>query len=207
MIESEAAHFQLLVGRYCKRFSKMHALASASSSAFDHVVPPSDVHDVNQQKKQSKNVKKSKKSQKKSKKSKRSNKSSNASMGSCSNGMVRSESSSSGKKRSKAKKAPRKVLSWLELDTWETRNVQCQVCDIRDSDMDEVFGDKKCIWGYPPILNAKTGQYRTQGLACFYCNRLQMAYFYPEIRIKEMKGKMGADPKLHEDMIWQCILV
>ena len=170
----------------------------ASSSVFDHVQPPTDFGSrVGKAEKKAKSKKSEKKDTKRTKKTHKSGGSNGSS-----HRVDRSVSSSSGRKRTKSHKdgkAKRKALNWLELEDWDARNVTCQICGCKDSDCDEVFGKMKMIWGYPPILVVGTGRYTTSGRACFYCARVQMSAYYPAIRIKDMKARMGEDPNLHKD--------
>ena len=156
------------------------------------LAPPSDVAKAAKSKR-------SKKS-KKSKKTRKPDKRSLASDGN-SSGKYRSQSSSSRKKSKKSKDGRGEGKTFLHLSDWEARNVKCQVCGCRDSDADPVFAPKKMLWGYPPTVCKKTNKWTTSGLACFYCARVQQAAYYPRIKIKDMKQKVGEDPVLHKDLL------
>ena len=97
--------------------------------------------------------------------------------------------------------------TFLELDEWDSRNVQCCVCGCLDSSPDPIFKDRKRIWGYPPVRNKKSGAWTTQGRACYVCTRVQMGCFYPRIKLNEMKAKMGVDQSLHQELASHCVFL
>ena len=91
-------------------------------------------------------------------------------------------------------------VTYLTLEEWDTRGVRCMVCDVRDSDQDNIFPQKKRLWGHAPRYVSKTGSYVTCGKACLLCVRVQNALYYPAIKLQNMKDKLGADAALYEDL-------
>ena len=135
---------------------------------FDAVAPPSD-----SLKKEKKDKKSSKKTSKKERKSKA--RGSKASQDSHDSSVFRSQSSSTRRKRTRKGKTSGRV-SWLDIEKWVTRGVSCQICNCKDSDTDLVFGNRKMLWGYPPMLQkGAPNTYTTTGRSCFYCTRTHMA--------------------------------
>ena len=94
-----------------------------------------------------------------------------------------------------------KSKSFCDLPDWEARDVACVVCGVKDSSPCTIFKGKKRLWAYAPKKDKKTGKWTTSGKACFICVRVQNAWYYPEIKISEMKGKLGADAELMQEPV------
>lgn len=113
----------------------------------------------------------------------------------------RSSRSGGRSKASKANAKASKTQSFVELQSWDTRGICCCVCGVSDEAADNVMPHKKRLWGYPPIMSKKTGHWTTQGRSCLVCTKVQMAMFYPKIKLADMKSRLGEDAALMEDSL------
>ena len=115
-------------------------------------------------------------------------------------------SKSGSSSRSKKIDREKKKKTYAELDDWDARGIRCCVCGEKDDSPCDMFEGKKRAWGYAPKLVVKSGRYTTVGKGCLLCTRTQMGWYYPEIKLGDMKEKLGSDPQLHKERM-TCFLL